>query len=64
MPAILGLASVDAHLCVVDGLLRWATAEEEIRREEEVRRERMQLRAADWQDSDMVAGCTGKGAKL
>jgi hypothetical protein len=60
MPEILGLvasASVDAHrlLAGEEGFLRCARQVVESRREdEEERKERMQLRAADWQDNDIV----------
>jgi len=56
MPEILGFAaavSVDAHL-LAGVFLLCATAAEESRRDDDDRRERTQLRAADWQDNDMV----------
>lgn len=57
MPEILGFAaavSVDAHL-LAGVFLLCATAAEESRKEDDDRRERTQLRAADWQDNDIVA---------
>ncbi len=44
---------MDAHRLVGEFLL-CANAAAESRREDEERRERMQLRAAEWQDNDMV----------
>lgn len=57
MPDTLGFVetSVEAHRLEVEGFLRCAREAVDTRREEEDRRERTQLRAADWQDSDIVA---------
>lgn len=60
MPEIFGFAaavSVDAHRLVgLFAFLLCASAAAESRREDEERRERTQLRAADWQDNDIVDG--------
>ena len=58
MPDTLGLvdASVEAHRLELGGDLRCARQVVDARKEEEGLRERMQLRAADWQDIDMAAG--------
>lgn len=48
-------ASVDAHLLEVCGLL-CCNAEAGIRADDEVRSERIQLRAAYWQVNDMLRG--------
>lgn len=47
-------ASVEFHRRAGEGFLLCAREAAEIRRPEEERRERTQLRAADWQDNDMV----------
>lgn len=62
MPDTLGFvaASVEAHRRAGEGFLRWASAAVGIRRLVEERRERAQLRAAVWQDNDMVVGLGGE----
>lgn len=51
------MLSVDAHRRDVEvGFLRCAREAGEMRREEDDRIERTQLRAADWQDNDMMEG--------
>jgi hypothetical protein len=45
---------VEDHRFVDEGFRRCAREAAEIRRVDEERRERTQLRAADWQDIDMV----------
>lgn len=54
---MLAAASVLFHLFAAVRLC--ATAEQEIRRVFEDRRERTQLRAADWQVNDMVSDVVG-----
>jgi hypothetical protein len=56
MPDTFGFedASVEAHRLEGEGFRRCTRQAVDARMEEEDRRERMQLRAADWQDSDMV----------
>lgn len=58
MPDTLGFVedSVEAHRLVVEGFLRCAIETGATRSDEDERRERTQLRAADWQDNDIVAG--------
>jgi hypothetical protein len=58
MPDTLGFveASVEAHRLVVEGFLRCDIEMDVTGSEDLERRERTQLRAANWQDNDIVAG--------
>jgi hypothetical protein len=58
MPDTLGLieASVEDHRIGVEVFLRCAIETDAKRSDEQQRRDRTQLRAAEWQDNDIVAG--------